>query len=46
MIDPWVRKTAWKTAWQHTLVFLPGEFQEQKSLGGYKSIGWQRVGYD
>ena len=23
--DPWVRKTSWRGAWQHTPVFMPGE---------------------
>ena len=25
----------WRRAWQPTPVFLPGEFHEQRSLGGY-----------
>ena len=32
---PWVGKSPWRRKWQPTLVFLPGEFQEQKSLVGY-----------
>ena len=33
--DPWVGKIPWKTAWQPTPVFLPGESRGQKSLAGY-----------
>ena len=33
--DPWVWKIPWRRAWQLTPVFLPGESQGQKSLGGY-----------
>ena len=33
--DPGVRKIAWSRKWQPTPVFLPGEFQEQRSLVGY-----------
>ena len=33
--DPWIRKIPWRTAWQHTPVFLPGESHEQRSLVGY-----------
>ena len=29
-----IEKT-WKRKWQPTLVFLPGEFHEQRSLAGY-----------
>ena len=32
--------------WQPTPVILPGEFHEQKSLAGYKSMGLQRVRHD
>ena len=31
----WVGKIPWRRAWQHTPVFLPGEFHGQKSLVGY-----------
>ena len=31
--DPWVGKIHWKRAWQPIPVFLPGEFQGQRSLG-------------
>ena len=33
--DHWVGKIPWKTAWQFTPVFLPGESQEQRNLAGY-----------
>jgi len=37
--NPWVRKIPWRTAWQPTPVFLPGEFHGQRSLAGYSSQG-------
>ena len=33
--NPWVRKILWRREWLPTPVFLPGEFQGQKSLVGY-----------
>ena len=30
--DPWVGKILWRTAWQPTPVFLPGESHGQRSL--------------
>ena len=33
--SPWVGKIPWRRKWLPTLVFLPGEFHEQKSLVGY-----------
>ena len=36
--DPWVRKTLWRRAWQPTPVFLPEEFQGQRSLAGYSPL--------
>ena len=33
--DPWVQKIPWKKMWQPTLVFLSGEYCEQRSLAGY-----------
>ena len=30
--SPWVRKIPWRSKWQLTLVLLPGEFHEQRSL--------------
>ena len=32
VFDPWVGKIPWRREWQPTLVFLPGEFQGQRSL--------------
>ena len=37
--DPWVRKIPWRRAQQPTPVFLPGEFQGQRSLESYSSWG-------
>ena len=34
----------WKMEWQHTLVFLPGEFHGQRSLMGPQFMGLQRLG--
>ena len=33
--DPWVGKIPWRRKWQPTPVFLPGEFQGQRSLACY-----------
>ena len=33
--NPWVGKILWRRAWQPTAVFLPGEFNGQRSLVGY-----------
>ena len=33
--DLWVRKISWRRKWQPAPVFLPGEFQGQRSLMGY-----------
>ena len=38
-LNPWVRKIPWRTEWQPTLVFLPGESHGQKSLVGYSPWG-------
>ena len=43
--DPWAREMPWRTAWQPTPVFLPGESQGQRSLAGYSPWGG-RVRYD
>ena len=32
---PWVGKIAWRREWRTTPIFLPGEFQGQRSLVGY-----------
>ena len=37
--DPWVGKIPWRTEWQPTPVFLPGEFHGQRSLAGYSPWG-------
>ena len=39
MFDPWVGKFLWRREWQSTPVFLPGEFQGQRSLEGYSPWG-------
>jgi len=33
--DPWIGKSPWRREWLPTPVFLPGEFQGQRSLAGY-----------
>ena len=38
-LDPWVKKIPWRREWQHTLVFLLGEFHGQRSLVGYSPWG-------
>ena len=35
MFDPWVGNIPWRRKWQPTPVFLPGEFNGQRSLVGY-----------
>ena len=35
-LDPWVRKSPWRKAWQPTLVFLPRESRGQRKLEGYR----------
>ena len=37
--SPWVGKIPWRRAWQPTAVFLPGEFQGQRSFAGYSPWG-------
>ena len=41
MFDPSVRKIPWSRKWQPTPVFLPGNFDGQRSLepGGMQSVG-------
>ena len=39
--DPLVGKISWRRAWQSTLVFLPGESHEQRSLAGYNLWGYK-----
>ena len=43
--NPWVWKVPWRRAWQPTPVFLPGEFQKQRSLAGSSPWGSHRVGH-
>ena len=42
----WVWKIPWRSTWQPTSVFLPGECYGQRSLGRLWSMGSQRVGHD
>ena len=37
--DPWIGKIPWRRKWQPTPVFLPREFQGQRSLAGYSPQG-------
>ena len=37
--DPWVGQIPWKSGWQPTPVFLPGESHGQRSLAGYSPGG-------
>ena len=39
MQETWVGKLLWRREWQPTLVFLPREFHEQRSLAGYSPWG-------
>ena len=41
--DPWVRKIPWRREWQATLVFLPGEPHEPRSLVGYIPWGHKQL---
>ena len=41
--NPWVGKIPWRTAWQPTPVFLPGESPRTEEPVGLQSIGSQRV---
>ena len=42
--SPWGRKIPWRTPWQSTLVFLPGESHGQRSLAGYSAWGLKELG--
>ena len=43
--DPWVGKIPWRREWQHTPIFLPGEFHRHRSLVVYSP--WDcRVGHN
>ena len=37
--NPWVGKIPWKSIWQPTPLFLPGESHVQKSMEGYSPQG-------
>ena len=37
--NSWVEKIPWRREWQPTPIFLPGEFQGQRSLVGYSPQG-------
>ena len=45
-LDPWVGKIPWRTPWQPTPVFLPGESPWTEEPGGLQSIGSHRVRHD
>ena len=38
-IRSWFRKIPWRREWLPSLVFLPGKFRGQRSLGGYSPWG-------
>ena len=40
---PCVGKILWRREWQPTPVFLPGEFHDQRTLGGYRTMWSQNV---
>ena len=48
--ETWVcsldQEDPWRREWQPTLVFLPGESHEQRSLVGYRSWGCKRARHD
>ena len=41
--DPCVRKSPWRREWQPTPVFLPGEFNVQRSLTGCSPWGLKEL---
>ena len=41
--DPRVRKIPWRREWLPTPLLLPGEFQGQRSLAGYKPWGHKEL---
>ena len=43
-VDPWDRKTPWRSAWQSTPVFLPGESHGQRILVVYSPQGHKESG--
>ena len=46
MLDPWAGKIPWRSKWQPTSVFLPGEPHGQRSLAGCSPQGHKRVRHD
>ena len=44
--SPWVGKIPWRSSWQPTPVFLPGESPWTEEPGGLQSMGSQRVRRD
>ena len=41
--DPWVGKIPWRSKWQPTPVFLPGESHGRRSLVGYSPRGHKEL---
>ena len=41
--EPWIRKIRWRRKRQSTIVFLPGEFHGERSLGGYSPWGHKEL---
>ena len=41
--DPWVMKIPWRSAWQPTPAFLPGESLGQRSLAAYSPWGCKEL---
>ena len=41
--DPWVGELLWSREWQHTPVFLLGNFHGQESLAGYSLWGHKEL---
>ena len=42
-LDPWVRTIPWRSKWQPTSLFLPGESHRQRSLVGYNPKGCKEL---
>ena len=43
--SPWVGKIPWRREWQPTPVFLPGKFNGQRSLPGYRPWDCKELGH-
>ena len=41
--EPWVRKIPWRSKWQPSLVFLPGEFCSERSLVSHSPRGHKEL---